>query len=216
MHAEAHDVPSYGLWWIVALNAGVFVFFTLSFFKPRTQTDWRTLGSFWAFIVALFAEMYGFPLTIYLLAGWLQARFPQTDFLAHDSGHLWHTVFGFGGNPHLNPIHLLSNGLIIAGFFLLSSAWKVLHEAQASQTLARSGPYRLIRHPQYAAFLLIMIGFLVQWPTLLTLLMFPVLAVRYVRLAHREEREVAAELGDAWAQYAARTPRWLPRWRAGT
>jgi len=207
----SHDTPSYGLWGLVILNSAIFIFFAFSFFKPKTKRDWRTFGTFSAFLVALFVEMYGFPLTIYLLSGWLQSRFPQVDFLAHDNGHLWNTLLGFEGNPHLNPIHILSNVVIIAGFFLLAGAWRVLFVAQKEGKLASTGPYAYIRHPQYAAFILIMVGFLLQWPTILTVLMFPVLVVVYVKLAHREEREVEAELGDIWRDYAARTPRWLPR-----
>jgi protein-S-isoprenylcysteine O-methyltransferase Ste14 len=206
-----HDVPAYGLWGLAIINAAIFIIFAFSFFKPKTTRDWRTFGAFSAFIVALFVEMYGFPLTIYLLAGWLQTRFPGTDFLTHDAGHIWYSLLGFEGNPHLNPIHIASNLLIAAGFFLLSAAWRVLYKAQQTRTLATTGPYAHIRHPQYAAFIVIMMGFLLQWPTLLTLAMFPVLVTLYVRLAHREEREVAAEIGCAWDVYAESTPRWFPR-----
>ena len=206
-----HDAPAYGLWGLVILNSAIFIIFAFSFFKPATGRDWRTFGGYTAFIVALFAEMYGFPLTIYLLAGWLQTRFPGTDFLTHDAGHIWYSLLGFEGNPHLNPIHIASNLLIVAGFILLSSAWRVLLKAQQSRTLATTGPYARIRHPQYLAFIVIMLGFLLQWPTLPTLVMFPILITVYVRLAHREEREVAAELGEAWDAYAAATPRWIPR-----
>jgi len=206
-----HDVPAYGLWGLAIINAAIFILFAFSFFKPKTKRDWRTFGTFSAFIVALFVEMYGFPLTVYLLAGWLQTRFPGTDFLTHDAGHIWYSLLGFEGDPHLNPIHIASNVLIVGGFFLLAAAWRVLFEAQQTGTLATRGPYAYIRHPQYAAFIVIMSGFLLQWPTLVTLVMFPVLVTVYVRLAHREEREVAAELGGAWAAYAAATPRWFPR-----
>ena len=206
-----HDTPAHGLWGLAFINAAIFIIFAFSFFEPKTKRDWRTFGTFSAFIVALFAEMYGFPLTIYLLAGWLQTRFPGTDFLTHDAGHIWYTLLGVKGDPHLNPIHIASNLIIVAGFILLSAAWRVLFKAQQTGTLAATGPYAHIRHPQYAAFIIIMIGFLLQWPTLLTLVMFPVLVTVVVRLAHREEREVAAEFGRAWDISAAATPRWLPR-----
>jgi protein-S-isoprenylcysteine O-methyltransferase Ste14 len=136
------------------------------------------------------------------------------DLLSHDAGHLWYLLLGFKGNPHTHPIHIASMLLIAGGFLLLASAWRVLFAAQRDHTLATGGPYRHIRHPQYAAFIAIMAGFLLQWPTLVTLVMFPILVTVYVRLAHREEREVEAELGDAWKAYAAVTPRWFPRLRA--
>ncbi len=208
-----HGVPAYGLWTLVAFNSAIFILFAFSFFKPKTRRDWRTFGSFSAFVVALFVEMYGFPLTVYLLSGWLTRRFPGIDPLGHDAGHLWYTFLGFKGDPHLNPIHIASNVLIVAGFFLLSASWQVLYRAQRQGALATTGPYAHVRHPQYLAFIVIMAGFLLQWPTLVTLVMFPVLATVYVRLAHREEREARAAFGRAWDEYAARTPRFVPRLR---
>lgn len=203
--------PAYGLWLLVLINSAVFILFAFSFTKPRTTRDWRSFGAFSAFIVALFTEMYGFPLTIYLLSGWLQSRYPGMDFLSHDAGHLLEVMFGWRANPHFGPFHLLSFVFIGGGFWLLSSAWKVLLAAQTSHTLAVTGPYAYIRHPQYAGFVFIMLGFLVQWPTILTLAMFPVLVFMYVRLARREEREVAAEFGEAYARYAAHVPAFFPR-----
>ena len=211
-----HDnAPAYGLWGLVFLESTIFILFAFSFFKPRTKRDWRTFGSFAGFIVALFVEMYGFPLTIYLLSGWLAHKLPGIDLMSHDAGHLWYTLLGFKGDPHSNPIHLASNLFIFGGFILLASSWRVLFTAQREHTLASTGPYAYIRHPQYLAFIAIMVGFLIQWPTLVTLVMFPVLVVTYVRLAHREEREVEAEFGEVWREYAARTPRWIPRLGGG-
>jgi protein-S-isoprenylcysteine O-methyltransferase Ste14 len=113
-----------------------------------------------AFLVALFTKMYGFPLTIYLLSGWLSSRNPGLDLFSHEAGHLWETLLGWRGNPHLNPVHLLSNVLIGGGFILLASAWRVLYEAQRTQRLATTGAYAYMRHPQYMGFILIMLGFL--------------------------------------------------------
>jgi protein-S-isoprenylcysteine O-methyltransferase Ste14 len=154
--------------------------------------------------------MYGFPLTIYLFSGWLSERFPEMDIFSHDMGHLLENFFGWGGNPHFGPFHILSFVFIFAGFSLLSNAWRVLYKAQREHTLALSGPYARIRHPQYAGFVLIMFGFLIQWPTLLTLAMFPILVFMYVRLAKSEEREAEKEFGTQWAEYARRTPAFIP------
>lgn len=207
-------VPAYGLWSLVILNSLVFIIFAFSFFKPKTKRDWRSFGAFSAFLIALFTEMYGFPLTIFLLSGWLQSRYPGVDWFAHDAGHLLEMLYGWKSNPHFGPFHLLSMVFIGGGFWLLASAWRVLYAAQKARTLATTGPYARIRHPQYVAFVLILFGFLLQWPTLLTLAMFPLLVWMYVRLARREERDVTAEFGPAYRAYATRTPAFIPRVRA--
>jgi protein-S-isoprenylcysteine O-methyltransferase Ste14 len=204
------DVPSYGLWLLAAVNASIFILFALSFFKPKTARDWRSLGAFSAFIVALFAEMYGFPLTLYLLAGWVGSNVPALDPLSHDAGHLWPALFGWSMNPHWSPFHLLSYVFIGSGFMLIASAWRVLHDAQKKGTLATTGPYARLRHPQYAGFALIMVGFFLQWPTLVTGLMLPVLLVMYWRLANIEEHEVEAIFGDEYRLYARKVPAFLP------
>ena len=210
------DMSAYGLWFLVFFNSAIFIIFAFSFFKPQSKRDWRSFGAFSAFIVALFTEMYGFPLTIYFLAGWLQSNYPNIDWFAHDSGHLLEMIFGWEANPHFGPFHLLSFVFIGGGFYLLSAAWRVLYKAQHSGTLAQTGPYARIRHPQYVGFVMIMIGFLFQWPTLLTLAMFPVLLIMYWRLALKEEREVETQLGDVYRSYAAQVPRFIPRWGSGS
>ena len=210
------DAPAYGLWLLVVLNSAVFLMFAFSFFKPNTARDWRTFGAFAAFIVALFVEMYGFPLSIYLMSGWLQTKYPNLDLLSHNSGHLWSTLLGEKGDPHFGPLHIASYVFLGFGFYLLSSAWSVLYHAQRRHALATAGPYARIRHPQYVAFVLILLGFLLQWPTLLTLLMFPVLLVMYARLAINEEAEMQQRFGAAFDAYAARTPRFVPSWRRPT
>ena len=203
--------PAYGLWLLVILNSAVFIIFAFTFFKPQTKRDWRSFGAFSAFIVALFVEMYGFPLTIYVLSGWLQARYPGVNWFSHDAGHLLEMLFGWKASPHFGPFHVLSFVFIGGGFWILSAAWPVLYRAQKAHELATQGVYARMRHPQYVGFILIMFGFLIQWPTILTLLMFPVLVFMYVRLALSEERQTEREFGQVWRDYAARTPRFLPR-----
>ena len=206
-----HD-NAYGLWSLVFLNSAVFILFAFSFTRPQRGSDWRSLGAFSAFIVALFTEMYGVPLTIYLLMPWLSSHFPGVDFLTHDAGHLLEAMFGWRSNPHFGLFHLFSNLLIFGGFIMLASAWNVLYAAQRERRLATTGLYARLRHPQYLAFILIMLGFLLQWPTLPTVLMFPLLLMVYFRLARREEHAAVQEFGEAYWQYAARTPAFIPRW----
>ncbi len=207
------NAPSsaYGLWSLVIINSLVFIIFAFSFAKPQSKRDWRSFGAFSAFIVALFTEMYGFPLTIYLLSGWLTSRLPGVDPFSHDAGHLLETLFGWRGNPHFGPFHMLSFLLIGGGFWLLSKAWAVLYANQRRGTLATTGAYAKIRHPQYAGFILIMFGFLLQWPTIVTLAMFPVLVYMYIRLAHAEEREARAEFGEEYSKYASKVPAFFPQ-----
>ncbi len=208
------ETPAYGLWSLVVINSAVFILFAYSFFKPRTPRDWRSFSAFSAFLVALFAEMYGFPLTIYFLSGWLQSRYPNVDWFSHDAGHLLEMMFGWKAEPHFGPFHLLSFAFIGGGFVLISTAWKVLYDAQSRHTLATTGAYQYVRHPQYVGFILVMFGFLLQWPTILTLAMFPVLIVMYVRLAKAEEREAIADFGDAYRNYIKTVPGFVPAFRS--
>ena len=201
---------SYGLWVLAFINSAVFIIFAFSFFKPQTKRDWRSFGAFSAFVVALFTEMYGFPLTIFFLSGWLQSTWPEVDWFAHDSGHLPEMMFGWQSNPHFGPFHLLSFVFVGGGFWLISVAWYHLWNAQRQGLLATTGPYARIRHPQYVGFVLIMLGFLVQWPTLLTLAMFPVLVWMYARLARGEEGDSRARFGESWDRYASRVPAFIP------
>lgn len=206
-----HDQPGYGFWGVALVNATIFILFAYSFFKPQSGRDWRSFGAFSAFLVALFSEMYGFPLTIYFLAGWLQSRYPGVDWFSHDAGHLLEMMFGWEANPHLGPFHVLSYGLIAIGFVVIAAGWRVLFTAQQRHALATTGIYSYVRHPQYGGFILVLLGFLVQWPTLLTLAMFPFLVVMYLQLARREESEAIAEFGEAYRDYMARVPGFLPR-----
>jgi protein-S-isoprenylcysteine O-methyltransferase Ste14 len=201
----------YGLWGLAIVNSIVFIFFAWTFFKPTSGRDWRSFGMYSAFIVALFAEMYGFPLTIYLLSGWLSKQFPEVAWLSHDAGHLLEMMFGWRVNPHFGPFHMASFVFIFGGFWLLARSWPVLYHAQQTGTVADSGPYARTRHPQYVAFVLVLFGFLLQWPTLLTLAMFPVLVFAYRHLARVEERDSLARFGEPYRRYMERTPRFIPR-----
>jgi protein-S-isoprenylcysteine O-methyltransferase Ste14 len=207
------NLPGYGLWFYAAINAALFIFFAWSFYQPLNARDWRSFGMYSAFIVALFAEMYGFPLSLYILSGWLSARFPGVDWLSHDAGHVLEMMFGWRVNPHFGPFHIASFVFIFLGFSVLANAWPLLYRAQRSGAIATTGIYARIRHPQYLAFVLIMFGFLLQWPTLITLLMFPIMVAVYAVLARREERDCLVRFGDAYRDYMARTPAFIPRIR---
>ncbi len=177
----------------------------------ESSRDWRSFGACSAFIIALFTEMYGFPLTVYLLSGWLGSRCPGIDFMSHDAGYLREVIFGWRSNSHFGPFHIISSILVFGGFVLLAKAWTVLYQAQTNHRLATGGLYARIRHPQYVGFVAILLDFLFQWPTILTLLMFPVLVFMYARLAIVEERKMMKQFGDEYTRYAARTPRFIPK-----
>ena len=199
----------YGQWWLVVLNILIFGYFIWSNFKPQNKTDWRTLGSMLAFLVALFAEMYGFPLTIFLLTSFFGNKFLNLDF-SHNDGHLLTTLLGYKGDPHFSPEHILSYILIIGGIILLGNAWQVLYRAARKNDLATTGPYHYVRHPQYLAFILIIVGFLLQWPTIITLLMAPILIWRYLNLGRKEEKQALIKFGNKYQSYFNRTPGYIP------
>ncbi|MFO0754276.1 MAG: isoprenylcysteine carboxylmethyltransferase family protein [Thermodesulfovibrionales bacterium] len=208
MHGE--DIPyAYGFWSLVIVNVALFAFFILSFLTPVKKREWRSMGATLAFFVALFTEMYGFPLTIYLLTGILGSKYPALNPFSHASGHLWLTFLG-GGATLMTVIHLISNLLVITGFVIMWKGWKLIHGAKGG--LVTEGPYAYVRHPQYSGLSLIMIGMLIQWPTLITALMFPVLMYVYYRLSKREENEMLAQFGDEYRQYREKVPMFLPKW----
>lgn len=145
--------------------------------------------------------------------GWLQSRFPNVDWVSHNSGHLLEMLFGWRVNPHFGPFHLLSYGFIGGGFMMIAAGWNILYPAQRDGRLAETGIYARMRHPQYDGFVLVMFGFLLQWPTILTLVMFPVLVFMYWRLAKIEERESMATFGQSYREYMWLVPAFFPHLR---
>ncbi|MBI4848282.1 MAG: isoprenylcysteine carboxylmethyltransferase family protein [Nitrospirae bacterium] len=209
MHGE--DIQfAYGFWGLVVVNVALFVFFILSFLTPIKKREWRSMGVTIAFFVALFTEMYGFPLTIYIFTGILGSKYPALNPFSHASGHLWLTFFG-GGAAMMNVIHILSNGLVIIGFAIMWKGWKLIHSAKGE--LVVTGPYAYVRHPQYSGLFIIMTGMLIQWPTIITALMFPVLIFVYYRLSMREESEIIKLSGDEYKAYMQKTPMFVPKFR---
>ena len=207
MHGEG--IPwGYGFWSLVIVNVAIFVLLALSYLTPVKRREWRSFGVFTAFVVALFTEMYGFPLTIYVLTAVLGSRYPALNPFSHASGHLWITLFG-GGAWMSTLIHVVSNGLMLGGLLLMAAGWQRIHNAKGA--LVTDGVYARTRHPQYSGLFLITIGMLVQWPTTITAVTWPLLILVYYRLARREERDAAAQFADAYRLYKARVPMFVPR-----
>jgi len=209
MHGEG-IAWGYGFWSLVVVNAAIFVLLALSYLAPVKRREWRSFGVFVGFVVALFTEMYGFPLTIYVLTAVLGNRYPALNPFSHASGHLWLTLLG-GGAWMSAVIHLVSNGLMLAGLLLIGAGWRRIHGAHGA--LVTDGVYARMRHPQYAGLFLITIGMLIQWPTIITVATWPLLILVYYRLARREEREAERQFGDGYREYRARVPMFVPRLR---
>ncbi len=211
MHGEKISY-AYGFWSLVFVNAGLFAFFIISFLTPFKKREWRSMGVTLAFFVALFTEMYGFPLTIYILTGILGSKYPALNPFSHASGHLWLVLFG-GGPTMMTAIHLISNGLVIIGFAIMWNGWKLIHGEKGG--LVTESPYAYVRHPQYSGLFIVMIGMLIQWPTIITAAMFPVLIYVYSRLSKREEEEMIKFYGDEYRQYMEKAPMFIPRLKKG-
>lgn len=207
-------IYDYGMWTVVLFNVGLFGFFAFSFLAPKEWLEWRNFGVVTAFFVALFSEMFGFPLTIYLLTGWLGDRYPVLQPFSHKFGHLWVVVFG-GSDLAWAIVMAISILFLLIGYLLLAKGWRQVHGADGQ--LVTEGVYAYARHPQYAGLFLIIIAFLVQWPTVLTVLMAPILILAYVRLAHREEARMRELFGSRYDEYARHVAAFFPplsRWAA--
>jgi len=103
---------------------------------------------------------------------------------------------------------LVSWAVIIGGLVIMGKAWKQIHKANGK--LVTSGLYRLVRHPQYSGLFLITVGLLIQWPTIITAAMWPILMLMYYRLARREEREMEMEFTEKYTEYKQRVPMFVP------
>ena len=197
----------YGHWGAVlglVLLGGLFV---LGYIRPRRGPEWRSAGLFSAFIIALFTEMYGLPLTIYTLSSLLRIDLPFT----HIEGHLWASLLGLGLTAAM-LICQFGTLLMAAGGYLVVRGWQLIY--RGGERLVTEELYQHVRHPQYLGLILITVGMLIQWPTLLTIAMWPTLMIAYYRLAQREEREMETRYGEAFRRYRARTPMLIPSRRA--
>jgi len=175
---------------------------------PTSWREWSGAGLVQAFIIALYAEMYGFPLTIYLLTGFLGIDLPLTSY----SGHLWATLLGYGATGAIIEM-VLGLAFVFVGLALLIEGWREVYRASREERLATDGLYGVVRHPQYLGIVLALFGQLIHWPTVLTLVLFPVIVWVYVWLARREEDQMIRKFGEEYLAYRQRVPMFFPRLR---
>lgn len=197
---------AYGSWAIAITMIVISAFFILRYIPAKTRHEKRSGGAFFAFIIALFVEMYGFPLTIYLLGHFVGIKIPFDHVSGHMLGDLI-TWMGLGNGWLI--VMVLSNVLLIAGLLLIMEGWKLVYRSEGG--LVTHGVYAHMRHPQYTGIFVITLAFMIQWPTLATLILWPFVIAMYVRLARREERDVMVEYPEAYAAYKERVPAFIPR-----
>lgn len=198
----------YGHWGWVLIMVLIASWVLYRFVAPRSWRDWMGAGLVQAFIIALYAEMYGFPLTIYLLTGFLGIDLPLTGF----SGHLWATMLGYGATGAILEM-MLGGVFIVIGLALLIRGWVQVYRTSLEGQLATQGVYGVVRHPQYTGIMLAVFGQVIHWPTVITLLLFPLIVLAYVRLASREESALTERFGEEYQAYRQRVPMLFPRLR---
>lgn len=197
--------------WAIAIIMIVLVSWVLyRSLAPKSWREWASAGLVQAFIIALYAEMYGFPLTIYLLV-----RFFGLD-RSYLNANLWSTLLGVGELGMMISM-VLGYLLLFLGIGVFAKGWRQLYRARQEQRLARGGLYDLVRHPQYTGLFLALFGEgVVHWPTIFSVAVLPIIVLAYSLLARREEQQMVARFGDEYREYQRQVPMFLPRmaqWR---
>jgi methanethiol S-methyltransferase len=195
-----------GAWGLALIVIVVVSWFLYRYLAPKTWREWASAGVIQAFIIALYAEMYGFPLTIYLLV-----RFFGLD--AKDlNASLWSTLFGVGETGMMISM-VIGYLILFTGLGIFMAGWRALHRARQENRLVKDGLYGLVRHPQYTGLFIGIFGEgIVHWPTIFSVALFPVIIFTYVMLARSEERKVLEQFGDEYRAYQGRVPAFIPRW----
>lgn len=200
------SVRAGGAWGLTAMMVIIVSWVLYRYVAPKGWKEWSRAGLVQAFIIALYAEMYGFPLTLYLLTGFLGIDIP----VLHQSGHLWAAIFGWGVLGAMVEM-LVGYTVIFTGISLLIEGWREVYRAHKENRLATDELYGVVRHPQYTGIFLAIVGQLIHWPTIPTLVLFPVVVWAYYRLAKKEEQTLVGVFGAQYEAYRNAVPMFLPR-----
>jgi protein-S-isoprenylcysteine O-methyltransferase Ste14 len=200
------DISLGGQWEAMIIMIVIVSWILYSYLAPKNLKEWRNAGLIQAFIIALYAEMYGFPLTIYLLTSFLGIDIPWL----HTRGHLWGTLLGMGDNGAMIEM-FIGFAFILAGLMLMSRGWRLVFSAQEKDELVTDGIYRHMRHPQYTGIFIALFGQLIHWPTVVTLILFPVIVGAYYHLARKEEKAMISKFGEAYRKYMKSVPMFFPK-----
>jgi protein-S-isoprenylcysteine O-methyltransferase Ste14 len=204
-----HIVNS-GAWGLALIVIVITSWLLYYYLAPKTWKEWASAGVIQAFIIALYAEMYGFPLTIYLLV-----RFFGLD-KTHLDANLWSSLLGYGQAGMMISM-ILGYALLFAGLGIFMEGWRELHRAQHENRLIADHLYGLVRHPQYTGLFIALFGEgIVHWPTIFSVALFPIIVLAYYLLARSEERKVEEQFGDEYRLYRKRVPMFIPhlgQWR---
>jgi protein-S-isoprenylcysteine O-methyltransferase Ste14 len=204
---DSGQVALGGTWIITILMVIVVSWIVFKYLVPGNFKEWRNFGLIQAFIIALYAEMYGFPLTIYILTSFFDFDIPWL----HVKGHLWSSLFGWGDDMAMVEM-IVGYAFVFLGISLIVKGWKQIYRARKKNELVTDGIYGYMRHPQYTGIYLAIFGQLIHWPTIPTLVLFPLIVFAYYALARREEKVMIESFGDEYRAYVTKVPMFFPKW----